>query len=75
MIIVPHHYYLLMIVKVAESIMILKDVLINILQGTSNSGVPLGLNVESLSIFKEEINGAHELFQVLQVRSTPLCGR
>ena len=28
-------------------------------------GVPLGLNVESLSIFKEEINGAHELFQVL----------
>jgi hypothetical protein len=29
--------------------------------------VPLGINVESLSIFKEEIDAAHTLFQQLQV--------
>jgi hypothetical protein len=53
--------------NVRESITILKEILIRILQNTSSSGVPIGLNVESLSIFKEEINGAHELFQILQV--------
>ena len=30
--------------------------------------MPLGINVESLSIFKEEIDAAHTLFQKLQVR-------
>ena len=51
---------------VHTSITILNDILKKILEHTGGSGVPLGLNVESLSIFKEEINGAHELFQILQ---------
>ena len=51
---------------VAESILILSEVLTEILDETMGSGVPLGLNVESLSIFREEIDGAHELFQKLQ---------
>jgi hypothetical protein len=37
-------------------------------QQTAGSGVPLGINVESLSIFREEIDAAHTLFQKLQVR-------
>jgi hypothetical protein len=32
--------------------------------------VPVGINVESLSIYKEEIDAAHELFQKLQVADT-----
>ncbi len=52
---------------VTESINILCDVLKSILANTSGCGVPIGINVESLSIFKEEIDGAHELFQKLQV--------
>ena len=51
---------------VQTSIAILNEILVRILKFTAGSGVPLGLNVESLSIFKEEINGAHELFQTLQ---------
>lgn len=51
---------------VQESIDILCQVLTNILAETAGSGVSLGLNVESLSIFKDEIDGAHELFQRLQ---------
>ena len=52
--------------SVAESITILCELLTDILEQTAGSGVPLGLNVESLSIFKEEIDGAHDLFQKLQ---------
>jgi hypothetical protein len=52
---------------VNESIEILCEVLKSILEGTGGSGVPIGINVESLSIFKEEIDGAHVLFQKLQV--------
>ena len=45
-----------------------KEEIKEVLLQTAGSGVPLGINVESLSIFKEEIDGAHELFQKLQVR-------
>eukprot|EP01031_Cornospumella_fuschlensis_P032661 gene32661-39487_t len=51
---------------VSESILILCEILSTVLEQTHNSGVPLGINVESLSIFKEEIDAAHELFQKLQ---------
>jgi hypothetical protein len=53
---------------VKESVILLKEILSNILEQTSNSGVPLGINVESLSIYKDEIDAAHDLFQALQVR-------
>jgi hypothetical protein len=53
---------------VQESINILCEILGEILLQTKGSGVPLGINVESLSIFKEEIDAAHELFQKLQVQ-------
>jgi hypothetical protein len=52
---------------VKESINLLCELLTTILARTAGSGVPLGINVESLSIFKEEIDAAHELFQRLQV--------
>lgn len=52
---------------VNESIELCCELLIKILQATANCGIPLGINVESLSIYKEEINGAHMLFQRLQV--------
>lgn len=55
-------------VPVAESIIILCDILKQILEATGGCGVPIGINVESLSIFKEEIDAAHELFQKLQVK-------
>lgn len=51
---------------VAESIVVLCELLTEILEQTKNSGVPIGVNVESLSIFKEEIDAAHDLFQRLQ---------
>ena len=54
---------------VLESIEVLTEILREILSQTGGSGVPIGINVESLSIFKEEIDGAHELFQKLQVPS------
>ena len=53
---------------VQESINICSEVLTSILEGAASSGVPLGINVESLSIFKEEIDGAHRLFGVLQAK-------
>ena len=52
---------------VDKSVDLLCEVLQSILLGTGGSGVPIGINVESLSIFKEEIDGAHVLFQRLQV--------
>lgn len=51
---------------VQESIAALAEVMTAILQGAAASGVPLGLNVESVSIVKEEIDAAHTLFQLLQ---------
>lgn len=53
-------------VPVEESVTFLCELLVKILEETGNSGVPLGINVESLSIFKEEIDAAHDLFQKLQ---------
>ena len=53
---------------VKESVILLREILLCILLQTGNSGVPLGINVESLSIFKDEIDSAHDLFQLLQVR-------
>jgi hypothetical protein len=52
---------------VAESVNLLCELLQEILKQTSGSGVPIGVNVESLSIYKEEIDAAHDLFQKLQV--------
>jgi 5,10-methylenetetrahydrofolate reductase len=52
---------------VKESMALLCEILAVILENTGNSGVPLGINVESLSIYREEIDAAHELFQKLQV--------
>jgi hypothetical protein len=57
---------------VAESIKLLCELLTLVLEQTKNSGVPLGINVESLSIFQEEIDAAHALFQKLQVSSCAL---
>ncbi len=54
---------------VSESVAMLGEFLSSILLGTGGSGVPLGINVESLSIFKEEIDASHSLFQSLQVFS------
>ena len=51
---------------VKESIKIANELLIEILEKSSGCGVPLGLSVESLSIFKDEIDGAHDMFQILQ---------
>lgn len=51
---------------VKESLVALGEVLVAVLQGSAGSGVPLGLNVESVSIVKEEIDAAHTLFQNLQ---------
>jgi hypothetical protein len=51
---------------VDESCVLLNELLLQILEQSAGSGVPLGLNVESLSIFKEEINAAHSVFQTLQ---------
>lgn len=52
---------------VRESVTLLREILLNVLDQTSSSGVPIGINVESLSIFKDEIDAAHDLFQLLQV--------
>jgi hypothetical protein len=46
---------------------LLCDNLKRILKGTSGCGVPLGINVESVSGFKDEIDATHELFRSLQV--------
>ena len=51
---------------VERSIEILCQHLQVILQATAGLGVPLGINCESVSIFKAEIDGVHELFRRLQ---------
>jgi 5,10-methylenetetrahydrofolate reductase len=58
---------------VQESTNIACEILTEILKETKGLGVPLGINVESLSIFKEEIDAAHDLFQRLQVFSLFSC--
>jgi hypothetical protein len=51
---------------VDRSIDILCDHLKVILRETAGIGVPLGINCESVSIYKAEIDGVHELFRRLQ---------
>jgi hypothetical protein len=51
---------------VQESLNVSCEILREVLEKTKGFGIPLGINVESLSIFKEEIDAAHELFQRLQ---------
>lgn len=51
---------------VAESVDICCELLKQILKQTEGCGVPLGVSVESVSGFKEEIDGAFELFRRLQ---------
>jgi len=51
---------------VRESCKILTEVFQEVLTGIVGCGVPIGINVESLSIFREEIDAAHSLFQTLQ---------
>lgn len=52
--------------NVAQCVQILCECLRTILMQTSSAGVPLGVSVESVSIFKEEIDAAHVLFAKLQ---------
>jgi hypothetical protein len=54
-------------VPAQESVILLNEILTNILEQTRNSGVPLGIIVESLSVYNDEVDAAHELFQLLQV--------
>ncbi len=51
---------------VEESILVANELLNTILEQTHGCGVPIGMNVESLSIFKDEIEGAHTMFRTLQ---------
>jgi hypothetical protein len=51
---------------VEKSIEYLCDVLRKILSECAGAGVPLGISCESVSIFKSEIDGVHELFRRLQ---------
>ena len=57
-------------VPVAASVDNLEGVLKEILQGATASGVPLGINVESVSIFKEEIDASFELLRRCQALLT-----
>ena len=59
-------------VPAQESVILLNEILTNILEQTRNSGVPLGIIVESLSVYNDEVDAAHELFQLLQVTSRKL---
>mmetsp|Transcript_21868 Transcript_21868/g.37528 ORF Transcript_21868/g.37528 Transcript_21868/m.37528 type:complete len:393 (-) Transcript_21868:1215-2393(-) len=51
---------------VEKSISFLCDLLKQILAECAGVGVPLGISCESVSIFKSEIDGVHELFRRLQ---------
>eukprot|EP00543_Licmophora_paradoxa_P001909 CAMPEP_0202453180 /NCGR_PEP_ID=MMETSP1360-20130828/11202_1 /ASSEMBLY_ACC=CAM_ASM_000848 /TAXON_ID=515479 /ORGANISM="Licmophora paradoxa, Strain CCMP2313" /LENGTH=217 /DNA_ID=CAMNT_0049072197 /DNA_START=259 /DNA_END=912 /DNA_ORIENTATION=- len=51
---------------VDASVDLLCDILKKILNETLGIGVPLGISCESVSIFKAEIDGVHELFRRLQ---------
>lgn len=51
---------------VMTSVELLCDMCAKILLETKASGVPLGISVESVSIFREEIDATHELFRRTQ---------
>ena len=52
--------------KVGKSVDLLCGMCRRILEETKGCGVPLGVSVESVSIFKNEIDAAHELFRRTQ---------
>ena len=52
--------------KVMKSVDILCGMCKKILEETKGCGVPMGVSVESVSIFKNEIDAAHELFRRTQ---------
>ena len=61
---------------VDESVALLCEILKQILDETRGCGVPLGVSVESVSIFKKEIEAVHDLFRktqaiALDARGTP----
>lgn len=51
---------------VERSVDILCDMCEDILEQTKTAGVPIGVSVESVSIFKNEVEAAHELFRRCQ---------
>jgi hypothetical protein len=51
---------------VQASVDLLCDLLQTILAETAGVGVPLGISCESVSIYKAEIDGVHDLFRRLQ---------
>ena len=51
---------------VERSVDILCDMVKTMQEQTKDSGVPLGVSVESVSIFKNEVEAAHELFRRCQ---------
>eukprot|EP00217_Crustomastix_stigmatica_P013392 CAMPEP_0183792132 /NCGR_PEP_ID=MMETSP0803_2-20130417/2344_1 /TAXON_ID=195967 /ORGANISM="Crustomastix stigmata, Strain CCMP3273" /LENGTH=385 /DNA_ID=CAMNT_0026036475 /DNA_START=55 /DNA_END=1212 /DNA_ORIENTATION=- len=51
---------------VATSVEVLCGLLANIMKETAGLGVPLGVSVESVSIFREEIDATHDLFRKTQ---------
>lgn len=53
--------------RVKESVDVLCEVFLNILNKTRVSGVPLGINVESLTRIKAEVNASYWLFIRLKV--------
>jgi len=53
-------------VPVDESVTLLCETLETILDATKSCGVPLGISVESVSIFKKEIEAVHELMRRMQ---------
>ena len=61
---------------VDASVALMCDILTTILAETMGVGVPLGISCESVSIYKAEIDGVHDLFRKLQgilldARGTP----
>uniref|UniRef100_A0A7S3K2T2 Methylenetetrahydrofolate reductase (NAD(P)H) n=1 Tax=Aureoumbra lagunensis TaxID=44058 RepID=A0A7S3K2T2_9STRA len=54
--------------RVDKSVQLLCDCLDYILTETKSLEVPIGISVESVSIYKAEINAVHELFAKLQQR-------
>jgi hypothetical protein len=52
--------------KVGKSVDLLCGMCKKILEETKGCGVPLGISVESVSIFKNEIDAAHDLFRRTQ---------
>jgi len=51
---------------VQESCKLAQENLTKILESTAGCGVPLGLNVESVSGYRDEIDATHDLFSTLQ---------